>query len=957
VRAPDKDGKPQPPQLFVLDTAGGEARQITDVARGAGGATWSPDGKSIAFTASTGPAEPTGDGHHTDVKVITKAVYRVNGNPGWLDTEHHSHIFVMRAPADAADKAIPEQITDGEFDEGGITWSPDSSKIYFTSIRSAEPYYDEAGAEIFTVARSGGATTKIAAIEGNIGNISVSPDGRQIAFVGEERGKPIRSYSQPDLWVTNATPNSTPRNLTANYDFDIDGGIGGDQSAPRGGGRKPIVWSPDSTSVIVSSAEKGSSNLKRVNVATGKMDAISEGLHDVGPYTATPDARTLVALLSTQTNIGDLFVIGAAPKQITHVNDELFKNIQQSEPEEMWYRSFDGKQIQSWILKPPNFDPSKKYPLILEIHGGPHGAYGNVYTHEFQWMAAKGYVVLFTNPRGSTSYGQEFGNIIQYHYPGDDYKDLMAGVDEILKKGYVDANRLGVTGGSGGGLLTNWTITQTQRFKAAVAQRDIADWYGFWFTADFTLFQPTWFRKAPWEDPQDFAARSPITHVANVTTPELFILGDADYRTPPADGGEMMFRALKYRKIPTEMVRFPRENHELSRSGEPWHRVERLQHIMRWMDRWLMGQAAAATAPAAPPPPRSPEVAADRRVTFRLRAPNAKEVAVAREGSPRLPMTKTADGVWNATTDPLEPDYYGYSFLVDGARVLDSVNGSLKTNLQNPGSLLHVPGNGLPWEIADVPHGIVRRHSYRSTVAGDLRDYYVYTPPGYDANAARRYPILYLLHGMSDGADAWSSEIGRANVILDNLIARNQAKPMIVVMPLGYGAPEILDARWKGGPTDPALGKRNREKFTETLLTEVMPAVEHEYRVISDRNARAIAGLSMGGAESLSTGLNALDRFAYVASFSSGGLGSDFDATFPKLDASANAKLRVLWIACGTEDQLITANRQFKDWLTSKGVRFTSIETPGMHTWMVWRRNLAAVTPLLFQDAPQSTSR
>jgi dipeptidyl aminopeptidase/acylaminoacyl peptidase len=166
----------------------------------------------------------------------------------------------------------------------------------------------------------------------------------------------------------------------------------------------------------------------------------------------------------------------------------------------------------------------------------------------------------------------------------------MAGVDEVLKKGYIDANRLGVTGGSGGGLLTNWTITQTQRFKAAVAQRDIADWYSFWFNADFTLYQPTWFRKAPWEDPQDFAARSPITHVANVTTPLMLVLGDTDYRTPPADGGEMMFRALKYRRIPTVMVRFPRETHELSRSGEPWHRVERLQHIVGWMDQWLMGK-------------------------------------------------------------------------------------------------------------------------------------------------------------------------------------------------------------------------------------------------------------------------------------------------------------------------------------------------------------------------------
>jgi dipeptidyl aminopeptidase/acylaminoacyl peptidase len=209
-------------------------------------------------------------------------------------------------------------------------------------------------------------------------------------------------------------------------------------------------------------------------------------------------------------------------------------------------------------------------------------------------MAAKGYVVLFTNPRGSTSYGQDFGNIIQYRYPGDDFKDLMAGVDEILNKGYVDANRLGVTGGSGGGLLTNWTITQTQRFKAAVSQRDIADWSGFWFTADFTLFQPTWFKGAPWQERADFDARSPITYINNITTPLMLIEGEEDYRTPPGAGGEMMFRALKFLKKPVVMVRFPGESHELSRSGRPWHRVERLQHIVGWFSKYLQGKRVLA---------------------------------------------------------------------------------------------------------------------------------------------------------------------------------------------------------------------------------------------------------------------------------------------------------------------------------------------------------------------------
>jgi dipeptidyl aminopeptidase/acylaminoacyl peptidase len=628
VRSIEKDGKPQPGQIYLLAMDGGEARPLTDLSTGASSPVWSPDGKTLAFSSSVDEGRGGQEGrdgqegrggqggqdgkeapHKSDVKVITRAVYRANGNPGYVDAAAHAHIFTVAVSDDTSRKPVPEQITSGEFDERGLEWAPDGSKIYFTSTRVPEPYFEPNDSDLFSVPAAGGAITKVASIEGTIADVSPSPDGRRIAFVGTLHGNPERSFSQSDLFVTDAVPGSTPKNLTAAYDYEIGGGIGGDQAAPRGQNPKPIVWSHDGASLIVVSAEHGSANLERVTIASGAVAPVTTGLQDVVAYSATPDAASIAATLSTQTNIGDIAIVDVAartntrraeagslqpgssalPTQITHVNAELFNDITQSEPEEIWYKSFDGKNIQGWILKPPDFDASKKYPLILEIHGGPHSAYGNTYTHEFQWMAAKGYVVLFVNPRGSTSYGQNFGNVIQFHYPGDDYKDLMAGVDEMLKKGYVDANRLGVTGGSGGGLLTDWTITQTQRFKAAVAQRDIADWAGFWYTADFAQFTPSWFRKAPWEDPRDYAARSPITYVANVTTPLMLVLGDADYRTPPADGGEQMFRALKYRKIPTVMVRFPRETHELSRSGEPWHRVERLQHIVGWMDQWLQG--------------------------------------------------------------------------------------------------------------------------------------------------------------------------------------------------------------------------------------------------------------------------------------------------------------------------------------------------------------------------------
>jgi enterochelin esterase family protein len=373
-----------------------------------------------------------------------------------------------------------------------------------------------------------------------------------------------------------------------------------------------------------------------------------------------------------------------------------------------------------------------------------------------------------------------------------------------------------------------------------------------------------------------------------------------------------------------------------------------LSFLLLFLVAIIPGWAQRPQTPQFPLPLNSPEVKPDDSVTFRFRAPNAKEVLFFREGEKPAPMQKDDQGVWSLTVGPLEPDFYGYSFVVDGAGLTDPSNSLIKPNLLFTQSIVHVPGLAtLPWEVNDVPHGTIHHHFYRSAVIGDDRDFFVYTPPGYDPRAKQLYPVLYLLHGFSDDARAWTV-VGRANVILDNLIAQGKAKPMIVVMPLGYGAPEMLSLGFRAFD-DNALRQRNFDNFREALLKEVIPQVEKDYRLSPDRNSWAIAGLSMGGAESLLTGLGALDRFAWIGAFSSGGLSEDFETDFPGLDSKANDKLRLLWIACGMDDFLIDMNRKLREWLTSKGVRHTGVETPGAHTWMVWRRNLATFAPLLFQ--------
>jgi enterochelin esterase-like enzyme len=390
---------------------------------------------------------------------------------------------------------------------------------------------------------------------------------------------------------------------------------------------------------------------------------------------------------------------------------------------------------------------------------------------------------------------------------------------------------------------------------------------------------------------------------------------------------------------------------------------------MRTIAAFLLAACAWAQPGRGPAPVRSPEVASDGKVTFRLRAPNAKEVAVTGIGQ-RLPMTKDEQGVWSATTDTLKPDLYTYMFSVDGATVTDPGNGSLKTSWGSEGnSLLRVPGPSLV-EPDEGPRGTVAHHFYKSALIGDHRDYYVYTPPNYDPSRKEAYPVFFVLHGLGDDAAAWLN-VGAANTILDNLINQGKAKPMIMVNTLGYGTPD---------GTRGAMGPAMIPTFAKALVEEVLPQVEKQYHVAKDRSQHAIAGLSMGGAESLYTGLNYMDKFAYVGSFSGafvmwpranpqpppaapaagagrGGRGprgmdvADFQKNFPNLTAKSASQMKLIWMACGTDDGLLGVNQQFATWLKSKDVQFTDKEIPGYaHVWPLWRQNLAELAPLLFQS-------
>jgi len=585
------------PQLHILSMAGGEAQKLTDLPKGASAGVWSPDGKAIAFTSSTTTADleeakagKADKPKKNDVHVVTQAFYRLNGL-GIFDPGEHDHIWIVPVEPGPDGPAVPKQLTSGKYDEGAPVWSRDGAKLYFVSDRVDESYYEPSDSNAYAVPAAGGPLETVADIDGPILDVSPSPDGLRYAFHGWINPPAARSYDKVDLFVGER---GRARDLTTDDEADFTNFIAYDMHPPKGGGDpNTIVWTADGSAFLAVGTVHGASNLLRIDVSTGKRDPLTTGDHEIVAFSSTPDASRFAMTIDDGAHPAELYLFDAATRGLTPLtreNDALFRTLDVSVPEKIVYPSFDGAKIEAWIVKPPSFDPKKKYPLILNIHGGPHIEYGESFFHELQWMAAKGYVVLAPNPRGSASYGQAFGNSIQYKFPGDDYKDLMAGVDELLRRGYIDEKKLGITGGSGGGILTSWAVTQTDRFAAAVSQRSIADWAGHWYSLDVPIFNASWFHKYPFQDAEEYRRRSPVTYADKVTTPLLLIEGESDLRAPTNSGGGAMFRALKALRKPTAMVVFSGETHELSRSGKPSHRIERLRHIVKWFDKYLLGK-------------------------------------------------------------------------------------------------------------------------------------------------------------------------------------------------------------------------------------------------------------------------------------------------------------------------------------------------------------------------------
>ncbi|HEX7091292.1 MAG TPA: S9 family peptidase [Longimicrobiales bacterium] len=572
-------GEPSGTQIFVrwMD-AEGATSQITRVEESPSNIAWSPDGKWIAFNMLVPkretwridlPARPDGARWTEAPRIITRLDYRQD-RVGFTE-EGFRHIFVV-----PADGGTPRQVTSGDWNHGAPEWMPDGRTIVFSSLRVPDAEYQWRESEIYAVDVVTGELRQLTDRRGPDANPAVSPDGRLIAYTGYDWTDD--TFVESDLYVMNAD-GSNPRLLTEGFD-----------RTPQG-----LHWAPGGSGIYFNVSREGARNLYFAPVRGGPVRAVTEGKH-VLTVTDISENGSAVGVLTSAQRPEDVVSFPlrspARMRQLTAVNDDVLAGIELGEIEEIWYTSVDGFRIQGWIIKPPDFDPSRKYPMMLSIHGGPHGMYNTGFNFAWQEHAANGYVVLYTNPRGSSGYGSAFGNAIENAYPGKDYDDLMIGVDTLIQRGYVDPQNLFVYGCSGGGVLTAWIVGHTDRFAAASANCPVTNWLSFVGTTD----SPNWYRnfaKLPWEDPSEHLRRSPLMYVGNVKTPTMLMTGELDLRTPISQTEEF-YQALKIRKVPTAMIRFHGEYH--GTTSRPSNFMRTQLYLRSWFERHARGDRATAAA-------------------------------------------------------------------------------------------------------------------------------------------------------------------------------------------------------------------------------------------------------------------------------------------------------------------------------------------------------------------------
>ena len=569
----NRDGKTQ---LFVQWLDGGETAKVTTLPQSPRSIVWSPDGTQIAFTRfvpakpptlAEMPAKPKDAEWAEPATVIDRMTFRRDGG-GYLPTGNNQ-VFVV-----PADGGTPRQMTFGEYPiSGSVSWMPDSQSIIFSSNRRENVEYQPRQNDLFAASIANGEITQMTDHAGPESNPAVSPNGRYLAYTSAADTR--QGYNRAVLKIKDLRTGES-RSLTASLDRSVS----------------DVQWASDSKALWVSYNDLGMNRVAQVDLKgeLKQSDIVLGGTALGRPYTSgefsVGGKNQLAFTLGRDDRPADLALLqpGKQPRVLTDLNSDLMGQRKMAHVERMtWASSHDGLEIEGWIMKPPGFDPKQTYPMILEIHGGPHSAYGPNYSTEAQLYAAAGYVVFYTNPRGSTSYGEEFANTIDLAYPGYDYDDLMSGIDALLELGYVDTDQLYVTGGSGGGVLTAWIVGKTDRFRAAVVAKPVINWASFVLTADLNYyFATTWFDAPPWEDYEGYWKRSPLSLVGNVSTPTMLLTGEADYRTPMSET-EQYYQALKHRGIDTLMVRIPGASHSIY--ARPSNLIAKVNNILAWFDR------------------------------------------------------------------------------------------------------------------------------------------------------------------------------------------------------------------------------------------------------------------------------------------------------------------------------------------------------------------------------------